>query len=177
MSLKSSLLALANNIGMCQENARSIKQCLELGLIEASKDASGIDNPASYKTVWTNSTPDSDYADTPVTITGGDIYDAFIIYYLPSAGKTNSLLSCMLPKSFINDSTDHAMNFIDYGTASGTIIRDFRTSRLTQAEGSHDIVVTFGHGRVATIETYGTAGTTTNNDTKMKPMYILGVKF
>ena len=32
MSLKSSLLALAENIGMCQENARSIKQALAGGL-------------------------------------------------------------------------------------------------------------------------------------------------
>lgn len=36
MSLKSSLLALANNIGMCQENARSIKQALLGGLSEAA---------------------------------------------------------------------------------------------------------------------------------------------
>ena len=35
MSLKSSLLALANNIGMCQENARSIKQALAGGLAVA----------------------------------------------------------------------------------------------------------------------------------------------
>lgn len=177
MSLKTALINLAGSVGKCQENARSLKQCLEMGLMEASKDASGLDNTASFKTVWSNSTPDSDYADTPVTITGGDIYDAFIIYYLPSAGKTNSLLSCMLPKSFINDSIDHAMKFIDYATGSGTIAMDFRSSKLTQAENSHDVVVTFGHGRVSTIDTYGTAGTTVNNDTKMKPMYILGVKF
>ena len=36
MSLKSSLLALAENIGMCQENARSIKQALAGGLSEAA---------------------------------------------------------------------------------------------------------------------------------------------
>ena len=35
MSLKSSLIALAENIGMCQENARSIKQALAGGLAEA----------------------------------------------------------------------------------------------------------------------------------------------
>lgn len=35
MSLKSSLLALAENIGMCQENARSIKQALAGGLAAA----------------------------------------------------------------------------------------------------------------------------------------------
>lgn len=40
MSLKSSLLALANNIGMCQENARSIKQALAGGLAEISNDVS-----------------------------------------------------------------------------------------------------------------------------------------
>lgn len=40
MSLKSSLLALANNIGMCQENARSIKQALAGGLTEVAKDVS-----------------------------------------------------------------------------------------------------------------------------------------
>ena len=36
MSLKSSLLALANNIGMCQENARNIKQVLAGGLAEVA---------------------------------------------------------------------------------------------------------------------------------------------
>ena len=41
MSLKSSLLALANNIGMCQENARSIKQALAGGLAEAGAAAAG----------------------------------------------------------------------------------------------------------------------------------------
>ena len=39
MSLKSSLLALANNIGMCQENARSIKQALAGGLAVAGAAA------------------------------------------------------------------------------------------------------------------------------------------
>lgn len=37
MSLKSSLLALAENIGMCQENARSIKQALAGGLADAAE--------------------------------------------------------------------------------------------------------------------------------------------
>lgn len=41
MSLKSSLLALANNIGMCQENARSIKQALAGGLAEAGAATMG----------------------------------------------------------------------------------------------------------------------------------------
>lgn len=41
MSLKSSLLALANNIGMCQENARSIKQALAGGLAVAGAAAAG----------------------------------------------------------------------------------------------------------------------------------------
>lgn len=39
MSLKSSLLALATNIGMCQENARSIKQALAGGLAECGAAA------------------------------------------------------------------------------------------------------------------------------------------
>ena len=43
MSLKSSLLALANNIGMCQENARSIKQALAGGLADAAGDSVIVD--------------------------------------------------------------------------------------------------------------------------------------
>ena len=37
MSMKTALLALANNIGMCQENARSIKLELTRGLSEAAE--------------------------------------------------------------------------------------------------------------------------------------------
>lgn len=43
MSLKSSLLALAENIGMCQENARSIKQALAGGLAAAGADSVIVD--------------------------------------------------------------------------------------------------------------------------------------
>ena len=36
MSLKTALINLAGSVGKCQENARSLKQCLEMGLVEAS---------------------------------------------------------------------------------------------------------------------------------------------
>lgn len=58
MSLKSSLLALAENIGMCQENARSIKQALAGGLADAADNS-----VVNYST---------DEQDTGIAWTNGD---------------------------------------------------------------------------------------------------------
>ena len=177
MSLKSSLLALAENIGMCQENARSIKQALAGGLVGVAANASGLDEPSEMEVVWTNSTPSSDYGEGTVTITDGDKYDAFIVYFLPIASGSNALQSFMYPASWINDSTDHGAGFIEYDVSNGKVNRDYRMVRLTQAADSHDVVLNFGHGRSSTIATYGTAGSTTNADSKMKPINVIGVKF
>lgn len=177
MALKSSIIALAGTIGRCQENSRSIKQALELGLVEMSKDASELEKPSEMEVVWTNSTPSSDYGESTVTITDGDKYDAFIVYFLPIASGSNALQSFMYPASWINDSTDHGAGFIEYDVTNGKVNRDYRMVRLTQAESSHDVVFNFGHGRTSIIATYGTAGTTANADSKMKPINIIGVKF
>ena len=176
MSLKSSLLALANNIGMCQENPRSIKQALLGGLTEAAGEASTLESPVEMETVWTNSTPASDYGESTVTITDGDKYDTFIVYFLPIASGSNALQSFMYPASWINDSTDHGAGFVEYDVTNGKINRDYRMVRLTQAADSHNVVFNFAHGRSSAIATYGTAGTTTNADSKMKPINIIGVK-
>lgn len=129
------------------------------------------------KVLWVNPAPSSDYGEGTVTITGGDKYDAFIVYFLPIASGSNALQSFMYPASWINDSTDHGAGFIEYNVTNGKINRDYRMMRLTQAADSHDVVLNFAHGRASTIATYGTAGSSTNDDAKMKPLIIVGEKF
>ena len=84
MSLKSSLVALANNIGMCQENARSIKQALLGGLtdVAASTDDAGL----SIDTIWSNADTTASFAGQTVEadITGG--YSAFIVSFGTTSG-------------------------------------------------------------------------------------------
>lgn len=175
MSLKTALLALANNIGMCQENARSIKQALAVGLTKAAFDAPGIDDAISSKKLWVNMNPASAFPATDVTVDNSDDFDAFIVAY--SIFTWSGMSLWFIDKSAINDNANHTIldGFID--TSNGVIIRSSRIAKLTQAEGSTSVKFAFTAGTRSTVNTYGTAATTTDNNTNMVPQYIIGIKF
>ena len=104
MSLKSSLLALANNIGMCQENARNIKQVLAGGLA-----AAGAVTPGDWELVKTET--GSTYIDVPEGVSEiivhmvNNTYEA--IFRIPAE---------LLPE------TEHTMSHGGYGAADDNII-------------------------------------------------------
>ena len=91
MSLKSSLLALAENIGMCQENARSIKQALAAGLADAGA-ADVTVNP------WTLVKTETGQVD----ITLPESFDELLCVITPPSPATK--LSIVIPKADLGES-------------------------------------------------------------------------
>lgn len=175
MSLKSSLLALSENIGMCQENARSIKQALAGGLAGVAANASGIDGATSSKKLWVNANPTSAFAAGNVTVSNADDFDAFIIYYLNFSGSAFN--ECLIPKSAINDSNNHYIIESNIDTTNGTMFRSRRSFAITQASDATDAVFAFAGGYRDDIATYGSAGTTSSANSNIIPEIIVGVKF
>ena len=84
MSLKSSIIALAGMVGKCQENSRSLKQCLELGLLEASKDAPGAWTLLGSKTGATKVDIPEGYAELYITVTDSSNH-LWLASYVPTA--------------------------------------------------------------------------------------------
>lgn len=174
MSLKSSLLALANNIGMCQENARSIKQALAGGLAEVASDAPGIDGAAEYVKIWTNEHPGESYS--PAAVASGvdkTLYDGFIIILAP-AGYHHTALYYM-PASYIGDNTTYNMDDYIIPFSDGVIKLQRRGVELKATDDK--VVFDFKHGEVSTFSTYGQQGSSTTSNGIMVPLHIIGVKF
>lgn len=92
MSFKSSLIALANNIGMCQENARSIKQALLSGLTEVASDA---------EMPW-------ELVKTETGTTSITLPESFHEIYIEVEDNFhNILLSVNIPKEELSETTKH----------------------------------------------------------------------
>lgn len=175
MSLKSSLLALANNIGMCQENARSIKQALAGGLAEVAVNASGIDGTADCKKLWNNEHPTDAFPATDVTVDNTDDFDAFIVVY--SLFSWSGMSLWYINKAAINDNSNHSIfhNYLD--NTNGIMIKSTRSMKLTQAADSTSLKFEFAGANRDTLSTYGSAATSTANNSNMIPQYIIGIKF
>ena len=92
MSFKSSILALAENIGMCQENARSIKQALANGLASMAAD---VEMPWSLVKAETGTTaialPESFHE----------------VYIEVEDNFHNILLTVNIPKEELSETTKH----------------------------------------------------------------------
>ena len=175
MSLKSSIIALAGTIGRCQENSRSIKQALELGLVEMSKDASGLDGAISTKKLWENEHPNDPFSAGDVTIDNSDDCDAFILYFKAEGGF--GYIPYLITKSMINDNTNHTFNEQNMLPSQGKITQSSRTCKFAQASDSSNVVITISGGTYATIDTYGEAASTSGSNSRMVPELIFGVKF
>lgn len=175
MSLKTALINLAGSVGKCQENARSLKQCLELGLIEASKDANEITGAMSAKKLWVNANPASAFPATDVTVNNAEDFDAFIVGY--SHFTWSGIELWLVEKSAINDNANHTILLSYVDDASGTVMRDHRPMKLTQAEDSSSLVFKINAGARETISTYGTAGTGATKNDILIPEIIFGIKF
>ena len=173
MSLKSSLLALANNIGMCQENARSIKQALAGGLAEAAVVAPGLEGDAESVKIWTNTTPAAAMDESDITIDNSDIFDGYYIVYRPVSGSANFLI--YLDSSNINDNTAYDIHYTY--VASGQVYDARRTVELSKAVDSHDVKFAFSKGNIRHIDPYGTASAFSANNNDIIPIAIIGVKF
>lgn len=175
MSLKTTLINLAGSVGKCQENARSLKQCLELGLIEASKDAPWLDGAISTKKLWVNANPSTSFSGGDVTVDNSDDYDAFIIFL---KGISNDMChSAMCLKANINDNTQHSYSISHINTSNNTIIECIRKASLTQAEESSNVVFTFTGCSTVAIDVYGTSTATSTTNSVLIPEVIVGVKF
>ena len=175
MSLKSSLIALAENIGMCQENSRSIKQALAGGLVGVATNAPGIDGASEFVKLWVNETPTTAFTDQAVNIDDGDLYDGYYIIIAPTSGTI--IHQYYIDKTTINDSNNHTIAYTSLVRSSGKIQFVFRDVSLSQVEGSHSVTFTFGKGRKSVLDTYGTASSTTDSNSDMIPQYIIGIKF
>ena len=175
MSLKSSLLALANNIGMCQENARSIKQALAGGLEAVASNASGIDGVTSCKKLWENEHPTDAFSATDVTVNNSDEFDAFVVAY--SIFNWSGISLWLIDKSAINDNSNHSI-FNDYlNHSDGIMTKSTRSMMLTQAEGSNSLKFAFATCYRNTLTTYGSAATSEAKNGDLVPHYIIGIKF
>lgn len=106
MSLKSSLLALAENIGMCQENARSIKQALAGGL--AGVAANTLDDWTLVKTETGN---------TEITLP--DSFNELYIYVTRSHSSVTIYLAAPVVAAL--DDTANAFYEGSYATASANV--------------------------------------------------------
>ena len=175
MSLKSSLLALANNIGMCQENARNIKQVLAGGLTEVASDAPGIDDASEIVKLWKNTTPASAFAASDIEIENGDLYDGYCLVIMQESG-TISILH-YIDADWINDNTAHYLNATNVNLSAGNIKKEYRSLQLSKAEGSDKVKFAFGDGKSGTVATYGTGVSASTLNTVLVPIYIIGIKF
>lgn len=169
MSLKSSLLALAENIGMCQENARSIKQALAGGLTAVGAAANVINSDK----LWVNEAPSSAYADTPITITDGDQYDGFYVMLRPQANMPGYVF--YYDAAAINDDVNYSAHYTYI--SSGKVYELYRNIKFTQAEGSHNVVLNVGKGRTFHIDPYGTGVSASDNNNGLVPLCVIGVKY
>ena len=121
MSLKSSLLALANNIGMCQENARSIKQALAGGLADAG--AAAMDDWKLVKTETGNT-----------SIALPEAYNELFIYMTKSHAST----TLYVPKPVVDTLEADTPNSF-YGGGYATASANIQTRvKLTKASAQMD---------------------------------------
>lgn len=84
MSLKSSFIALAGMVGKCQENSRSLKQCLELGLLGIAD--STLEKNLSMIPIWSNSDTTASFAGQTVTADITGEYSAYMVLYGNTTG-------------------------------------------------------------------------------------------
>lgn len=137
MSLKSSLLALANNIGMCQENARSIKQALAGGLAAAGAVAPG----------------DWELIGSKTGATKVDIPEGFSEIYIEVALSTSIMISAVIPVVTLGETAKRVVN----GYYSSASIYSYAGVDVKATEAIIQNVSTNGsnHTSDATLTVYG----------------------
>ena len=89
----------------------------------------------------------------------------------------NAYTPYLLPKSAINDNTDHYLIEEHIAAGSGKIRESSRKVRLSQASDSDSLVLIFTGCTSSTIDTYGSAASSTASNTSIIPEYIIGIKF
>ena len=92
MSLKTALINLAGSVGKCQENARSLKQCLEMGLYVAGVSAD-----------WT-------LIGTKTGATKVDIPAGYSEIYIEVALSTNVMISAIIPMATLGETAKRVVN-------------------------------------------------------------------
>ena len=175
MSLKSSLLALANNIGMCQENARNIKQVLAGGLDMVASNASGVDDVTSLKKLWENEHPTDAFPATDVTVDNSDEFDGFVIVY--SLFSWSGMSLWYIDNDAINDNANHSMFHLYLDNNNGVVFKSTRSMKLTQAADSTTLKFELAGANRDTLSTYGSAATSASKNGDIIPRYIIGIKF
>ena len=175
MSLKTALINLAGSVGKCQENARSLKQCLELGLIEASKDASGSTDPVDATILWTNSAPTTAFGATVVKLedVAKTDYDAYVILFSPGA-PSQSFIE-FVPASWIDDTTLH--NAEQWNIVKSTGVMSVFTRPIEYKTVDDEVAFDFHANSQYEFSTYGSAGTQSTKNGNLIPQYIIGLKF
>ena len=116
MSLKSSLLALAENIGMCQENARSIKQALAGGLA-----AAGTITPGDWELVKTET------GKTKI-----DIPEGTTDIYYEVADNTGTIFQCnTIPCSVLGETAkDYRSGYYSGASTNGFCAVDIKSTDI-----------------------------------------------
>lgn len=175
MSLKSSIIALAGMVGKCQENSRSLKQCLELGLLEVSKDASEASAPVETNVLWTNETPSSAYAPAIVTLAGvgKTDYDAYLITFATGAPSKGCVE--FVPASWIDDNALHIAE--QWNIIKSTGVMSTYSRPIGYASSDDGVKVDFHACSQYEFATYPSAGTSSMKNGNMIPLNIIGLKF
>lgn len=175
MSLKSALIALAGNVGKCQENARSLKLELERGLMEVASDAPDIGGASEIVKLWKNTTPSSAFEASNIEIENADVYDGYVLVIMQESGNISAV--DYIDASWINDDTAHYLNGTSVNLSAGNMKKEYRSLQLSKTEGSNKVKFAFGDGKSGTIATYGTAVSASTLNTILVPLYIIGIKF
>lgn len=175
MSLKSALIALAGNVGKCQENARSLKLELERGLLEVAGSATGSDDPVDATILWTNSAPTTAFGATVVKLEGvaKTDYKAYAILFAPGA-PSQSFIE-FVPASWIDDTSLH--NAEQWNIVKSTGVMSAYTRPIEYKTVDDEVAFDFHANSQYEFSTYGSAGTQTTKNGNLIPQYIIGLKF
>ena len=163
MSLKTALINLAGSVGKCQENARSLKQCLELGLTEVAK--STIDGGLDVE-IWTNPDTTQDFEAGSVTATVTGSFSAYIIIY---GNKSGGIEDHMVTLDNVACSL-----YVTRLSTDGKIYVFTRNATITTSEGT--CTATFTDCKTAAVSAVGTSFTTSAHNNNKIPYAIYGIR-
>ena len=168
MSLKSSLLALANNIGMCQENARSIKQALLGGLTETANSTE--DGGTDIVKIWENPDHTQTFAGQTLKVDVSGKFSAYIVLF-----GNNQSTPYVEDFLITLDGVRSSINWIHLKTADGTVSYRYRDVTITTNDGECDAV--FSNVQSAdNITAFGSAITTITTNARSIPYAIYGIR-
>lgn len=168
MSLKSALIALAGNVGKCQENARSLKLELERGLLEVA--GSTIDGGVDIVKLWENPDHTETFGSQTLKIDVTGKFSAYIVFF-----GNNQSTPYVEDFLITLDGVRSSLNWMRLKASDGTVSYRCRDVTITTADGECDAVFT-NVTSADSISALGSAITTTTTNARSIPYAIYGIR-